>query len=605
MSQILDSMNVLFAAGALLLALVVVGLVLSRMYHRASKEVSFVRTGLGGQRVIMNGGALVLPVLHETIPVNMNTLRLEVRRANEQALITRDRMRVDVAVEFYVRVQPTDDAIANAAQTLGRRTMNPEALKDLIEGKFVDSLRSVAAEMAMEELHEQRVKFVQKVQATVSEDLLKNGLELEAASLTGLDQTKLEFLNPQNAFDAEGLTRLTEQIETRRKQRNEIEQDTQVAIQRKNLESEREKLNLSRESEYARLEQQRELEVRRAEQAAEIAREQAAKERESRQAQIEAKQQVDKTDIEAGRAIDQQKIEVQRAVKEQQIAMQRTVEAAEIERRKTIELAEQERAIAIAEKSRAQSEAQALADQARALAVQAEEAVHTVREREKAERAKIIELVKAAEEAERDAIGLTVAAQAEKKAAEDRAAAVRTVAAAEAERARLAAQGDADAEKLRADASERRYAVEAEGKRQIHQADNLLSAAQVAMQVRLAIVHALPGIIRESVKPMERIDGIKIMQVAGIGGTDGAAPSNGGGLGVGSAGNLADQVVSSALRYRAQAPLVDALLSELGLSGAEPGKLAAGALRLDGAPPASGPSDGVPGAAAASPPSAS
>ena len=55
------------------IALLAIGLILSRLYHRASKEVSFVRTGFRGQRVIINGGALVLPVLHEIIPVNMNT----------------------------------------------------------------------------------------------------------------------------------------------------------------------------------------------------------------------------------------------------------------------------------------------------------------------------------------------------------------------------------------------------------------------------------------------------------------------------------------------------------------------------------------------------
>src|SRR5690606_4016181 len=176
-------------AGVLLALIMIVRTILTRMYRRASKETSFVRTGFGGQKVIVNGGALVFPVLHEIIQVNMNTLKLEVTRANQQALITKDRMRVDVMAEFYVRVQPTEDAIANAAQTLGRRTMNPEALKELVEGKFVDALRSVAAEMTMEELHEQRVHFVQKVQAAVSEDLLKNGLELESVSLTGLDQT--------------------------------------------------------------------------------------------------------------------------------------------------------------------------------------------------------------------------------------------------------------------------------------------------------------------------------------------------------------------------------------------------------------------------------
>ena len=84
------------------------------------------RTGFGGQKVVMNGGAFVLPMLHEVIPVNMNTLRLEVLRGRDKALITKDRMRVDVLAEFYVRVQARPRPIANAAQTLGQRTMHPE-----------------------------------------------------------------------------------------------------------------------------------------------------------------------------------------------------------------------------------------------------------------------------------------------------------------------------------------------------------------------------------------------------------------------------------------------------------------------------------------------
>ncbi|HSJ79495.1 MAG TPA: hypothetical protein VK913_12235, partial [Erythrobacter sp.] len=69
---------------------------LARLYRRASKETAFVRTGLGGERVVMNGGALVFPVFHETMPVNMNTLVLPVVRRDSEALITLDRLRIDV-----------------------------------------------------------------------------------------------------------------------------------------------------------------------------------------------------------------------------------------------------------------------------------------------------------------------------------------------------------------------------------------------------------------------------------------------------------------------------------------------------------------------------
>ncbi|WP_151980069.1 flotillin family protein [Acinetobacter guerrae] len=548
--------EILIIAGIILVALVIIGIIIARLYRRSSKEVSFVRTGFGGEKVILNGGAIVLPVLHEIIPVNMNTLRLEVKRAADQALITRDRMRVDVMAEFYVRVKPTAESIATAAQTLGKKTMSPQELKDLVEGKFVDSLRAVAAEMAMEELHEKRVDFVQKVQQVVSEDLFKNGLELETVSLTGLDQTSFKFFNPQNAFDAEGLTKLTETIEDRRKKRNDIEQDADLAIKAKNLETEQARLQILREEEYAKLQQEREISIRRAEQLAEIASQEAAKKREAEEARIAAE-----------REVEIKRIASARDVENENILKAQLIQKAQVEQKKTIELAEQGRAIAIAEKSRAESEAKALADQARAAAVKAEEEVLTVRETQRAEREKAVELVAAKQAAEKDAIAITVAAEASKQAAVDDAEAVRIAAEAEAEKIRLKAKGESDAKMLLAQAQEKQYRVDAEGTRAVNEASNVLSTEQVEMQIRLALMKYLPEIIRESVKPMENIDDIKILQVNGLNGF--ASSANSTESQENTQTSLSDQVVNSALRYRSQAPLIDSLMNELGLQGGD------------------------------------
>lgn len=553
-------------AGGSLVGLLILGLILARLYKRASKETSFVRTGFGGEKVVMNGGALILPVFHETIPVNMNTLRLAVSRNNEQALITKDRMRVDVLAEFYVRVQPSSEAIASAAQTLGQRTMHPEQLKELVEGKFVDALRSVAAELTMTELHEQRTHFVQKVQQVSSEDLLKNGLELETVSLTGLDQTAMEYFNPSNAFDAEGLTRLTEEIELRKKLRNDIEQDTQVQIRTKNLEAQRQTLQITRDEEYAKLEQERELATRRAEQSAEVARQQAEKTQEAEQAKIASEQQIEQAKITADRAVAQQRIAMEQELGEREIAKERAVETQTIEKAKAIELSEQDRAIAVAEKSRAQSEAQADADKALAHAVAAEEQVKTVREREAADRQKIIELIEATKEAEREAIAVKVAAEAEKTAAADRAEALREEAKGAADKTRIEAEASAEAVRMAAEADRVRYNVDASGQEALNKAANLLSADQVAMAIRIKLIENLDRIIAESVKPLESIDSIRIVQVDGLNGATGGAPANDAG-GNGGGGNLADQVVSGALRYRAQAPLLDQLMAEVGLNG--------------------------------------
>lgn len=547
---------IMLVAGSVFVALLVIGIILASLYKRATKEQSFVRTGMGGQKIIMNGGSLVLPVLHETIPVNMNTLRLAVSRKEGQALITKDRMRVDVLAEFYLRVKPDAEAIAYAAQTLGLRTLDPGALKEMIEGKFVDALRSVAAEMEMADLHEQRSQFVQKVQQVVSEDLLKNGLELESVSLTGLDQTHREFFSQDNVFDAEGLARMTRSIEARRKEVNDIEQETSVEIEKKNLNAEQQQLEIRREKRYAQLQQEREIAIREAAQNTEVAKERAQREQEAQQAEIESQRDIDNARISAEQTTKLADMEKERRIREEAIEQERTLEQQNIQKRKALEIAEQERAIAIAEKSKEQSLADQQANDARAEAVRAEERVTTAKDVEVAEREKAIEIIEAQKEAERQATGIKVAAEAEKMAADDLAESLRLKATAEADAIRIKAQADAE-----------KYKVDAEGQRLLNEAMNMLSEQQIELKKTLSLHERLPGIIAESVRPMQQIEGMKIISIDGL---NGVAGNKGSGVLNGdtaeSSSSLPEALVNGALKHRAMAPLVDNLLKEAGVS---------------------------------------
>ena len=56
--------NILILVGIIFAALIIIGIIIARLYRRSSKEISFVRTGFGGEKVILGGGAIVLPVLH-------------------------------------------------------------------------------------------------------------------------------------------------------------------------------------------------------------------------------------------------------------------------------------------------------------------------------------------------------------------------------------------------------------------------------------------------------------------------------------------------------------------------------------------------------------
>src|SRR5262245_2547954 len=111
----------LFGLIVLIVAIAIGVAFLNHFYRKSSRDVALIRTGFGGQRIVISGGCLALPFLHKVDEVSMRTMRLEVARAGAKSLITEDRMRADVELEFYLRVQPTMDGVATAAQAIGSK----------------------------------------------------------------------------------------------------------------------------------------------------------------------------------------------------------------------------------------------------------------------------------------------------------------------------------------------------------------------------------------------------------------------------------------------------------------------------------------------------
>ena len=679
------------------------------LYRHSSKDQSFVRTGLGGERVVMGGGAFVVPIVHDITIVNMNAVPIEIRRIGEQSLITRNKMRVDIVAEFTVRVTPTGEGVSIAARTLGERTREPGELKEIVQSRFADALATVAATQTMEEIHTGRGPFMQAVAELAARTLVPNGLELENASLTSLNQTDIRIFNPSNAFDAEGLTQLTEQIEARRRLRNQIENEARIDIKLRDYEAEQRALEIDRDLEYARIEQTRAIEIRRAAQLAEIEQERStstisittaqvrteqeaeririARDRaieaerintaneirtleierlrdteiaeinsrtvlESRRIatrqeietdRIETERKVREEDIRSRRTIsiveatataeaDHARIETERAVEEARIATSRALELLAVERDKqirvsseeaqaeqeraailkrytvdverlrkdeeivqleisknqTIKLAEteafrqtedsqiavnrhidelriaarkfidrfeieqqkdvaivdKERLIAIVNKSIEEAYARTQAAEAQRALAAAEEQIESARAEEIAGRQKRVELIDASTKVERDTQRMIEVARADKEVVEQRAL----------------------AEIAEANASEVRFAKDAEGHRLLNESENMRSDASRRSAIYENLVRSLPNIIRETVKPMERIESIKILQVDGLPGLNSPSELAGaGGGGGGSEGSISDRVVSSAMKYRTQVAFVDGLMKDLGL----------------------------------------
>ena len=522
------------ATSIILLVIVFVAILIvvaAWLYERASRETSLVRTGLGGRKVVLDGGVIVLPYFHKVSRVNMQTMRLEVNRHGEQALITKDRLRVDVGVEFYVSVEPTEESIARASQTLGKRVFEADKLCDLIEGKLVDTLRSVAAQQTMDELHEGRGAFVKDVKSALTEEIRRNGLELESVSLTALDQTPFTALDENNAFNAVGMRKLAEVIANSKKERATIDADAEVSVRRSAMEAAKRTLQIDLEEQEAQIEQVKTLESLRASQLAEIAASKA------------------QSEIAANAA----KIEMEKSIRASDIRREEEISKAEIAQRLAVQTAEQQRNITLRKQSMDEAKAEAAASGARAEAVKAAEDVETAKAVAAAERGRSLDLIVAEKESQVHGLRKQHAADTEADTMVKLAS------------ARLkAAQADADAEKARLTAMAEEMALKAENTRAMNEAENAMSPEIIDLVRDKARLEALPKIVEQMVRPAEKIDSIKIHHITG-GALDRSGPGGGAG---GERGDKppVNQALDSIMDMAVQLPALRKIGEDLGVS---------------------------------------
>jgi len=280
-------------------------------------------------------------------------------------------------------------------------------------------------------------------------------------------------------------------------------------------------LNLDKESEYARLEKQRQVDIKRAQEKATIIKEQSERQKDAEEAQIISEQEIKNAKIAQQRNIDSHRIETEREVR-----------LLDIDKTKRLSIEEHQKNLEILNKSKQVLKSKAEEERTREKAIEAEEKANSAKYVEKAQGIKKVDVITAASKAEQD------------------------------KHATMAA-------KLR-------YEIDAAGKEALNAAENLRSDASRRSALRLKLAEKIEGIIRESVKPMSNIGDIKIVDVNGLPGFSGTSGSGSGSSGsVGTAGgtgrngNLADNVVSSALRYRAHQPFLDSLLKEIGMAPGE------------------------------------
>ncbi|PIQ25859.1 hypothetical protein COW36_22235 [bacterium (Candidatus Blackallbacteria) CG17_big_fil_post_rev_8_21_14_2_50_48_46] len=539
----MNDMVTLIAGLIGLVVVLLVGLMTaaSKLYIKTPSSRAFVRTGSGKAKVVLDGGSWVIPLLHELRWVSLETMRIEVTRSSEAALITGDKLRADVSAEFYIRVEPTEQQILAASRSLGNRSISELEVDALIAPKLISALRSVAAQKTLMELHEKRDDFADAVHHIVKNELDENGLLLETVTISNLDAST--FRSDENYFDAQGVSHITETIQKAARRKNEIEQGTKEEIARKNVETRKAILLLDSEQKEAELQQELEINRMEIEQRRQIESETAEKIASQEKVKITQQQSVDEAKIKQELAVKNAQINSEIQLIERSREKDTAAELAKVAVDKArikaeIEIVDQKKEKEVAA---AQAQAEVLRKEKERLEFEAE------RERARQEVLNVEEVVKARRLAEIEIIEAQAAAGKEKVGREMEIEVQALKLQREAQAKFEASDLEAKAIERLAEAELARATAAAEGERLMLQARSLLGSNLLIQE----LIQVLPDIARELVSPVGKINDIKLIQMGGMGGPGGDGSKSG----------LGETLLRSTMLY----PILKELMDSQGL----------------------------------------
>ena len=128
------------------------------------------------------------------------------------------------------------------------------------------------------------------------------------------------------------------------------------------------------------------------------------------------------------------------------------------------------------------------------------------------------------------------------------------------------ARAESEATRTKADAERLRMLAESEGSRALIASENSLSESLMSMKLEKYRLDRIPEILQQMMKPVEKIDSIRIHQVSGFGSSSGAGGSSAGGAGDGNANKPpVTQVMDSIMGMALQLPALKSIGDQIGV----------------------------------------
>ncbi len=467
--------------------------------------------------MILNGGCLVLPGFHELTHIPLREISIDVERTGKLAVRTQDYLRANMRVTFCVCINADEQDVLTAAARLSRSgKISAEDIKETLEKRADDAIRAAAKRKSLAEIDSDKLGFADEVLNLIQQDLKKVGLTLNNIAISEIEES--DTYDTNNFFDAQGVRLRTEKIQRSIQQKREVELNTQVAIEQKELDAQKRSLQISQETESARLGQQLEVQALKAQrereiqeakdiEAATVRRTKILQDRSVEEEEIRKKLSVQQSQIEADISLEERN----KALKVAQALQKQEAEIAEITRQQTVESGKLQAQVQVAESERlarlAQEDvAMAVANKKRdSFLAEAEKAkaefsvttATTATEIEKAERGKRLSLIVAEREAQERSISdrnvVEIDAFRRKR---------------QAEIAQQAAELEAEAIRTLAAANKDKALAEAEGQRALIEAENSLSDAKLSAKIITTIWPDLADKLPEIVQALAPQPGI-------------------------------------------------------------------------------------------------
>lgn len=148
------------------------------MYRKVPPNKALIVFGLGGRRVVVGGGTLVIPFLQVGVE-----LSLEIRQLKTIIeLYTSDNVRLNIQVSCHFKVDSSyAHTILKAYECISSKT--EKEIENIVKEIIFESIRSVIPKHTFHQLNEKSEEIIEDIKRGVESKLSQMGLKLELLSL--------------------------------------------------------------------------------------------------------------------------------------------------------------------------------------------------------------------------------------------------------------------------------------------------------------------------------------------------------------------------------------------------------------------------------------